>query len=697
MAISLRSSWSNSNANAIENYTPDPTWNSFYQLYPQFHPSNRTANWGYGEVDPKFRGYRPKNNDYSLYLGNTASPISESLFGLSPNKVPLKKLGLKQSLDSYNKIVSAPLKTDIGTVLKNFPEAKYWSDETLKAFADNYRLGIASLYEPNQIIENITKSGKTLVPIVTYPGDLKYTFQGNKYNAITDPKQIKFDPVYGFVIDKQYKTPDKSHSTGLIGRFVDSLSSSPLPTLGLLASAYFGLPATGLGETAGTAAGAAAAPTGLASLPTAGSTAASGVGTFGAAADAALGTGMITSPGSLASLVSAAPIGTTIPAAAGGFLNPALAGGLAGAGAAAGGALSGGLPDFNPPFQSPGSVSTVGESTGLGSVGSTAPDLGTGMITSPEGLSGLVNSQPIGTTLGEATPGTTGGYLVPSLGGEALATTAAAGAVDAGAAAGGAIGETPAVSGNTLGQVGMTNPDLGTGMITSPEGLSGLVNSDPIGTSLGAATPGTTGGYLVPSLGGEALATTAAAGGLASSSSVTDWLGNVFNQGVDKFMSDPLKNTLNLVSGISSYLGNNAQAKALEDYLKKGLSQSDPFGSQRAYYMDRLKSTYTNPEGYLTSPEYKAISKRRLEALERADAAQGRRSQYGARAEKMHEFDLENLNKERLMLAQLAGSGINPSQVSSLLGSLGTGSATAQANAPGNLLFMLNEIFGGKK
>ena len=353
-----------------------------------------------------------------------------------------------------------------------------------------------------------------------------------------------------------------------------------------------------LGDVTGV--GAAAAPTGLASLG-------------GAAADAALGTGMITSPAGLSSLVSAAPIGTTIPAAAGGFLNPALA---AGAGAAAGGALSGGLPDFDLPVQNPSSISP--------------------------------------------------------------------------------IGETPAVSGNGLGTVGSTPPDLGTGMITSPEGLSGLVNSQPIGTTLGAATPGTTGGYLVPSLGGEALATTAAAGGLASSSSITDWLGNVFNQGVDKFMSDPLKNTLNLVSGLSSYLGQNDQAKALEDYLKQGLSQSDPFGSQRAYYMDRLKNTYTNPEGYLKSPEYSAISKRRLEALERADAAQGRRSQYGARTEKMHEFDLENLTKERAMLAQLAGSGINPSQVSSLLGSLGTGSAQAQANAPGNLLFMLNQIFGGK-
>lgn len=574
-------------------YTPNATWNSFYQLNPQFHPSNQSP-LDDTSFNSTFAKYRPKNNDYSLYLGNTASAIDKSQFG----RLNLSNLGLLSIVDNYNKIVSAPLKTDIGTVLQNFPEAKYWSDETLQAFADNYRLGMASLYDPSRIVESGIKSGKNWQSIADAPGEIKYGFQGYKYNTITDPKQIKFDPVYGLIIDKQYKTPAKDRSTGLIGGIVDQFGSGPLPTLALLAAVT--APALLGGQAA--AGGTAGASTG----------AGAGGALGGAGAEAALGTGMITSPAGLSSLVSAAPIGTTIPAAAGGFLNPALAGGLAGAGAAAGGALSGGLPDFNLPFQSPGSVSTVGESTGLGSVGSTAPDLGTGMITSPEGLSGLVNGQPIG-------------------------------------------------------------------------------------TALGAATPGTTGGYLVPSLGGEALATTAAAGGLASSaSSVTDWLGNVFNQGVDKFMSDPLKNTLNLVSGISSYLGNNAQAKALEDYLKQGLSQSDPFGSQRAYYMDRLKSTYTNPEGYLKSPEYSAISKRRLEALERADAAQGRRSQYGARTERMYEFDLENLNKERSMLAQLAGSGINPSQVASLLGSLGTGSATAQANAPGNLLFMLNQIFGGK-
>lgn len=507
--------------------------------------------------------------------------------------------------DRYQKVVSAPEKISVQELLTKHPDAKYWSDETIQAFADNYRLGLASLNSglPYEHWNDLQSKG--YIPAVEgNKYSIDYAYTGDKYNAIIDPKKIIFDPVYGLITAKDNRTAAKEGSTGLIGGIVDSFGSSPLPTLALLAAVAAPALLGGQAAAGGTAGATTGGATGLSSLPSAGTWAQTATPALGA------GAGSWTLPSALTGVSGA----TT---AAGGLtLADALAAapgsGTTTAGAVgAGSTASNGLPNFDLPFQSPGSIQPIGESTGLGSVGSAAPDLGTGMITSPEGLSGLVNGQPIG-------------------------------------------------------------------------------------TALGAATPGTTGGYLVPSLGGEALATTAAAGGLASSSSITDWLGNVFNQGVDKFMSDPLKNTLNLVGGISSYLGNNAQAKALEDYLKQGLSQSDPFGSQRAYYMDRLKNTYTNPEGYLNSPEYSAISKRRLEALERADAAQGRRSQYGARTEKMHEFDLENLSKERTMLAQLAGSGINPSQVSSLLNTLGTGSAQSQANAPGNLLFMLNQIFGGK-
>lgn len=594
------------NAYVAEN---EQNWSEFFSDAPAF---------GYSQVQKDL--IAGKGKEAPIQQTGTASTLASQykdspyykyftgggVAGLTPEQQYAQSIGdvgtgmglainnIDKQQDIYSKVTAAPERVSLQELLKLFPDSQYLSPEVQQAFANNYRLGLASLYGPEGNLDNSVPFNASDFGFQIRNGD---NGEG-RYRSIQtgELSKLAFDPLTGFGVGSATISQPRGNW------FIDNIANpflKPALMAGLTAGAGMGLNnlISGLGQAAGTA----GASTGVGA----------GGALGGAGAEAALGTGMITSPAGLSSLVSAAPIGTTIPAAAGGFLNPALAGGLAGAGAAAGGALSGGLPDFNLPFQSPGSISTVGESTGLGSVGSTPPDLGTGMITSPEGLSGLVNGQPIGTTLG-------------------------------------------------------------------------------------AATPGTTGGYLVPSLGGEALATTAAAGGLASSSSITDWLGNVFNQGVNKFMSDPLKNTLNLVGGISSYLGNNAQAKALEDYLKQGLSQSDPFGSQRAYYMDRLKNTYTNPEGYLNSPEYSAISKRRLEALERADAAQGRRSQYGARTEKMHEFDLENLSKERTMLAQLAGSGINPSQVSSLLNTLGTGSAQSQANAPGNLLFMLNQIFGGK-
>jgi len=412
--------------------------------------------------------------------------------------------------------------------------------------------------------------------------------------------KLGFDPVSGFNQGTAtYSQPQDSWIQSNIAPLLKAgLASGVLAGAGMGLSNMF----SGVGTAAGSTTGAA-------------STAAGAGGSLGgAAAEAALGTGMITSPTGLAGLVGAAPIGTSIPAVAGGFLNPALAGGLAGA---AGTAASGGFGDL--PFQSPSSISPIGESTPLNNTGT--------------GLS----------------------------------------------------------------PVGSTAPDLGTGMITSPEGLSGLVNSPPIGTTLGAATPGTTGGFLNPILGGATIPTTAAAAGLAPAGGfdVTNYLSDLFGKGADKFMEKPLENSLGLISAISSTSQGKDLADTLKNLMNQGLSQSDPFGSQRAQYAAKLKQTYDNPNTYLQSPEYQGISRKRLEALERADAAQGRKSQYGARAENMYEFDQENLMKERKMLAELAGAGISPGQVSSLVNGVGVGSANAQVNANGQLYALLASMFKG--
>lgn len=536
-----------------------------------------------------------QNSPYSQYFSGqgieAGKTSSTGLAALAPNQFA-------------QTILNAPEKVTLDWLNQNFKGAQYLSPEVKQAFADNYRLGLASLYEPTDAAVRL--------PWNTDSGDFQYRYGENdegRYYSIQpgELSKIGFDPVKGFNLGTATVSQPRSNW------FIENIANpilKPALIAGVTAGAGMGLNnlISGLGQAAGTAGATTGGATGLSSLPTAGTWAQTATPALGA------GAGSWTLPSALTGVSGA----TT---AAGGLtLADALAAapgsGTTTAGAVgAGGTASNGLPNFDLPYQDPNSIVPVGEAYPTGT-----------------GLESLPNA---GTWTNTATPAT----------------------------------------------------GAGAGTWTSPEALSGVSGiRDAGGLTLGNAISAS------PGLGG----TTSGGAAAASSSSVTDWLGNVFNQGVDKFMSDPLKNTLNLVGGISSYLGNNAQAKALEDYLKQGLSQSDPFGSQRAYYMDRLKNTYTNPEGYLNSPEYSAISKRRLEALERADAAQGRRSQYGARTEKMHEFDLENLSKERAMLAQLAGSGINPSQVSSLLNTLGTGSAQSQANAPGNLLFMLNQIFGGK-
>ncbi|OYW78864.1 MAG: hypothetical protein B7Z19_06390, partial [Polynucleobacter sp. 32-46-5] len=375
-----------------------------------------------------------------------------------------------------------------------------------------------------------------------------------------------FDPLKGFNVGTATLSQPKKN-------FFES-TLAPLVEAGLMAGVTAGLGTgisntiSGLGSTASSAAAGA------------GSAAGSGVGTFGAAADAALGTGMITSPSGLAGLVGAAPIGSTIPAVAGGMLNPALAGGLAGA---AGSAASGGF-DVN--FPSSGGQQIMDAVPG----------------SSDYGLNSLPNAGTMPNTSTPALGAGAGEWTLP----EALTNVP---------------GATQAASGSTL----------GAGLALSPG--SGLTT-----------------------LGGGAAAT-------SGMSSVTDFLSNLFSKGADKFMENPLQNTVGILSALSSAGAGSDLSDQLKALMNQGLSQSDPFGSQRAQYAAKLKQTYDDPNTYLGSDEYKGISRRRLEALERADAAQGRRSQYGARAEKMYEFDQENLNKERTTLGQLAGSGIAPGQV----------------------------------
>lgn len=542
----------------------------------------------------------PTTSVYSDYL--TSAPKTFTPTYGEQNMLSQNVLG-QQSTNNFNKVLENPLSISVDELLKLHPDVARWSPEVQQKFAQNYRLGTASISDPSKAWEY--SMDKDWRPVSDgNKSQITYASDGIKYNSIIDPTKIRWDDIYGLVTDKDNRTAAKEGSTGLIGSVVDQFGSGPLPTLALLASAYFGLPQTGFGGSS--------AATGASTAAGAGSTAASGVGTFGAAADAALGTGMITSPAGLGSLVGAAPIGSTIPAVAGGFLNPALAGGLAGA-------ASG--------------VAGTGFNTNINNIASGGQQV---MDAVPGASDYGLNSLPNAGTM----PNTS----TPALG-------------------------------------------AGAGEWTLPSSLTGVPGATvaPSGSTLGAGLA------LSPGSGLTTAGATAASGGF----NVTDYLSDLFGKGADKFMEKPLENSLGLISAISSTSQGKDLADTLKNLMNQGLSQSDPFGSQRAQYAAKLKATYDNPNTYLESPEYKGISRKRLEALERADAAQGRRSQYGARAENMYEFDQENLMKERTLLSQLAGSGIQPSQVSSLLTGLGTGSANAQVNANGQLYALLASMFKG--
>lgn len=527
-------------------------------------------------------GVRGLNAEQQYEMGTGEASLGT---GLSSNMV-------NQNADIYKRVTAMPEKVSVQQLLQMFPQAQFMSPEVQQNFANNYRLGMASLLDPKNLSERLPFRDDAFQIRNGENDESKYFSIQQKELA-----NLGFDPVKGFNV-----------GTATLSQPQDSWiqkNLAPIAKAGLLAGVTAGLGTgisntiSGLGSTAGSAAAGA------------GSTAGSGVGTFGAAADAALGTGMITSPSGLAGLVGAAPIGSTIPAVAGGMLNPALAGGLAGA---TGAAASGG---FDTSYLS--NASSGGQQVMDAVPGS-----------SDYGLNSLPNPSSASPTLGAGA----GEWTLP----EALTNVP---------------GATQAASGSTLGNALALSP--GSGLTT---------------------------------LGGGAAATSGA-------SSVTDFLSNLFSKGADKFMENPLQNTVGILSALSS----TSQGKDLADQLKalmnQGLSQSDPFGSQRAQYAAKLKQTYDDPNTYLGSDEYKGISRKRLEALERADAAQGRRSQYGARAEKMYEFDQENLNKERTMLAQLAGSGIQPGQVGNILSTLGAGSANAQVNANGQLYALLASMVKG--
>lgn len=232
-----------------------------------------------------------------------------------------------------------------------------------------------------------------------------------------------------------------------------------------------------------------------------------------------------------------------------------------------------------------------------------------------------------------------------------LGAVALGGAAGYGPLAGGGAPGAGLSAGAIEGAVGLpelglaTQTGLGGSMTLPTAGLGGLMEGVapalPSGTGLGltggsgitggtlTSSPLLTGGGLAPGL--EALAS---AGG-----SSLGWLGDLAKTALGK--DGWLPSVLNAFS-------QNQQGNIQRDWAER-------LYQDRAQFLQRLARTYTNPEEFLSGPEYQALSKTTLDKLQRQDAAKGRLATDVQRQKLMQDYAFEYLNKYRTGLASAAG------------------------------------------
>lgn len=192
-----------------------------------------------------------------------------------------------------------------------------------------------------------------------------------------------------------------------------------------------------------------------------------------------------------------------------------------------------------------------------------------------------------------------------------------------------------------------TQTGLGGSMTLPTAGLGGLMEGVapalPSGTGLGltgGAGTGISGGALT----GSPLLT---GGGLASGleglttvgGSSFGWLGDLAKSALGK--DGWLPSVLNAFS-------QNQQGNIQRDWAER-------LYQDRAQFLQRLARTYTNPEEFLSGPEYQALSRTTLDQLQRQDAAKGRLATDVQRQKLMQDYAFEYLNKYRSGLAEAAG------------------------------------------
>lgn len=136
-----------------------------------------------------------------------------------------------------------------------------------------------------------------------------------------------------------------------------------------------------------------------------------------------------------------------------------------------------------------------------------------------------------------------------------------------------------------------------------------------------------------------------------------------FGSGVQDYLKNIFTNPQFLTKGIGALfegIQNKRSSNNLNRIAGNLQRAGDPFASQRGQYQRLLSDTYTNPNIALGRPEIRAQLQGLENQMNARDAAAGRRSQYGDRANQLAIASSGLLDKYRQQLAQLAGGGLSP-------------------------------------
>ena len=243
-------------------------------------------------------------------------------------------------------------------------------------------------------------------------------------------------------------------------------------------------------------------------------------------------------------------------------------------------------------------------------------------------------------------------------------------------------------------------------IIAAEGGWSALPSSGMAGTS--AATGGTmlgavegsglTGGGAM-GLGGDAGLTLGAETGLPSLFSGNPLsMGSLGLTGLDAIKSGAkgmfdnlsLKDLVGAGTGLAGYFTNKNLADKTTDAASQYAAQADPFASERPFYQQQLKQSYTDP---WASPDMQAARRDILETARRQGASRGTNPIHTEIAAQSKLW--QALNQQRQTLGGFTGAGANPAAAGQMFMSALGNANTYDKNSIDQITGALRGLFGG--